>query len=309
MMPRTAESWPGAAVDQQQVGPGGRALAGVARRSAPSARAAEAALEHLAHHGEVVAGRDRAADAEFAVGVLLEALRPGHDHHAIGVGAHDVAVVVDLDPLRRGRQAEERRRRLPAASPGRRSRPACAPAPRARWSRRAAPRRASRRAAARVISTLRPAFEASAPRRAGPARARRGSAAAAAAAACRRRTGRGRRPAPRPASASRACVGKKARLPLLRPPRTKKTWTQVWPPIWSGGDDVGVVEAGRVDDVGALHMGQRRGCGRGPRRRARIPASSAALLHLGGQLLLHGAGLAGQERLRLRHQPGRTPPR
>ena len=56
-------------------------------------------------------------------------------------------------------------------------------------------------------------------------------AARRAAAACRRRTGRGRRPAPRrPPRPSRA-IGKKARLPLLRPPRTKNTCTQVWPAI------------------------------------------------------------------------------
>src|SRR5436305_1760970 len=75
-------------------------------------RAAETALEDLPDHGEVVArprsGRtiilDRAADGEFAVGLLQKAGGARRHHDAIGIGALDMAVVVDLDPLGRGGQ-------------------------------------------------------------------------------------------------------------------------------------------------------------------------------------------------------------
>ena len=67
----------------------------------------EAPLQHLAHHRVIVArGQAFGPDVELAVLVLDEAVRPGHDHGADRVGALDVAVVVDLDPLRRMRQAE-----------------------------------------------------------------------------------------------------------------------------------------------------------------------------------------------------------
>ena len=67
----------------------------------------EAPLQHLAHHPEIVARLGlRPLDVELAVAVLAEALRPGDDHRAGRVGAHDVAVVVDLDPLRHVRQLE-----------------------------------------------------------------------------------------------------------------------------------------------------------------------------------------------------------
>ena len=41
--------------------------------------------------------------------LLQEAAGAGDDHHPIGVGAHDVAVVIDLDPLRRVGQVEQLR--------------------------------------------------------------------------------------------------------------------------------------------------------------------------------------------------------
>ncbi len=53
------------------------------------------------------------ADVEPAIAALVEALRPGDDHRAERIGAGDVAVVVDLDPLghllepERGRHALE----------------------------------------------------------------------------------------------------------------------------------------------------------------------------------------------------------
>ena len=68
-----------------------------------------------------------------------------------------------------------------------------------------------------------------------------------------------------------------------------------------GGDHVGVLQAGRVHHVVALHEGQRadavahRG---GVLEFQRL----GGLLHLGGEFLLHGAGLAGEERLRLADQ-------
>src|SRR5690606_8087255 len=46
------------------------------------------------------------ADVELAVLALGEAVGAGDDHGADRAGAHDVAVVVDLDATRRGGQAE-----------------------------------------------------------------------------------------------------------------------------------------------------------------------------------------------------------
>ena len=67
----------------------------------------EAALQDLAHHGEIVAGGQVGrADVEFAVLAFAKALRPGDDHGADRVRALDVAVVVNLDAARRARQAE-----------------------------------------------------------------------------------------------------------------------------------------------------------------------------------------------------------
>ncbi|CCC98265.1 protein of unknown function [Azospirillum baldaniorum] len=95
---------PDAAVDQHQIGPGALRPFRVLLD-----RPAEAAGHDLAHHREVVAGGALGLDVELAVGVLDEALRPGDDHGADGVGALDVGVVVDLDALRRAVQPEDRR--------------------------------------------------------------------------------------------------------------------------------------------------------------------------------------------------------
>ena len=60
-----------AAVDQHQVGPVLLVAFGILLQ-----RAAEAARQHLAHHGEVVARRALGLDVELAIGVLDEAVRP-----------------------------------------------------------------------------------------------------------------------------------------------------------------------------------------------------------------------------------------
>ena len=57
--------------------------------------------QNFAHHGVVVAGFCVGRlDVELAVLAFHEPVRPRHDHGADGVGAHDVAVVVDFDPAR-----------------------------------------------------------------------------------------------------------------------------------------------------------------------------------------------------------------
>ncbi len=62
----------------------------------------EAAAQHFAHHAEIVARRQiLALDVEGPVMRLHEAVRPGDDHRADGVRAHDVGIVVDLDPPQR----------------------------------------------------------------------------------------------------------------------------------------------------------------------------------------------------------------
>ena len=74
--------------------------------------ASEAAAQNLAHHREVVARhRPLALDVELAVAVLAKAFGPGDDHRADRIGAHDMAVVVDFDPVRRPLQLEQLRKR------------------------------------------------------------------------------------------------------------------------------------------------------------------------------------------------------
>ena len=75
-----------------------------------------------------------------------------------------------------------------------------------------------------------------------------------------------------------------------------------------GGDDVGVGQAGGVHHVAALHEGQR------PdpvahRRRVLELQRLGRMLHFGGEFLLHGGRLAGQERLRLADQAAIVRPR
>ena len=83
-----------AAVDQQKVGPMFLVALGVFLE-----RPTEAARQHLAHHGKVVACGALGLDVELAVGILDEAVGAGHHHGADRSRALDVAVVVDLDAL------------------------------------------------------------------------------------------------------------------------------------------------------------------------------------------------------------------
>ena len=92
---QTAESWPLPPSIRMQVGPFAALPVGVFLF-----QPGKPPLEHLAHHREIVAGLGlRPLDVELAVVVLAEALRPRDDHRAGRVRAHDVAVVVNLDPL------------------------------------------------------------------------------------------------------------------------------------------------------------------------------------------------------------------
>jgi hypothetical protein len=83
----------------------------------------------LAHHAEIIAGREGRSilDVELAVLVFHEPFRPGDDHAADRIGAHDVGVVVDLDPARRGVEVRMLRPALPAAWFGWRCRQAYGP--------------------------------------------------------------------------------------------------------------------------------------------------------------------------------------
>jgi hypothetical protein len=84
-----------AAVDQQEVGPLAALAIGIL-----FLEPGKAPLEHFAHHREIVARlRLRPFDIELAVAVLAEAFGPRDDHRAGRIGAHDVAVVIDFDPL------------------------------------------------------------------------------------------------------------------------------------------------------------------------------------------------------------------
>ena len=95
-----------AAVDQHKVGPCSRGPVGVLAH-----RPLEPSLQHLPHHGEIVAAEFRRVlllpDIELAVGVPNEPLLACDDHAADGVAALDVRVVVDLDAARRLPEVEQ----------------------------------------------------------------------------------------------------------------------------------------------------------------------------------------------------------
>ncbi len=82
----------GAAIDEDEVGPMRVIAVGVFGLGA-----GEAAGEDFAHHGEIIAGGERAFDGEFAVGGFQGSVGSGDDHDAVGVGAHDVGVIVGFD--------------------------------------------------------------------------------------------------------------------------------------------------------------------------------------------------------------------
>ena len=189
----------------------------------------EPALQHLAHHGVVVAGGELAAlDVEGPVAALVEALRPGDDEGADRVAALDVAVVVDLDPGRRLRQVEPVGQLLEQRLLARRVREP----PRQRLAgvgrARSRPAAAGRRAAAPAARPCaRPAPPA--PRPAAPAPAPARPAAPAAPAPARRRTAPGTPPGSRRASrpwcapgsrrGCRSCGRPGRRTPGRRPAR------------------------------------------------------------------------------------------
>ena len=69
--------------------------------------AGEAAAEHLAHHGVIVAGGKLGGlDVELAVLRLFETFRSRHDKGAQGMGALDMGIVIDLDAAGRLFQPE-----------------------------------------------------------------------------------------------------------------------------------------------------------------------------------------------------------
>ena len=91
-----------AAVDQHEIGRGPAFDLALAL-----GELAEAPLQHLAHHGVVVArGKVLALDIELPILAFDEAFGAGDDHGADRVGAGDMAVVVDLDA--RGRLGQIR---------------------------------------------------------------------------------------------------------------------------------------------------------------------------------------------------------
>jgi hypothetical protein len=90
-----------AAVDQDQVRPQAFVALGVFLH-----HAAKAAGENFAHHGEIIVGLGL-LDIPFAVLALDEAFGARNDHRAQGMGALNVAVVIDLHPLGRFGKVKE----------------------------------------------------------------------------------------------------------------------------------------------------------------------------------------------------------
>ncbi len=89
------------AIDQHQIGPDPLVAIRVLLL-----RASKAALEHLAHHREIIVGR-RAPDVELAILALAEPFRPRDDHRADRAGPLNMGVVVNLDPVGRFGQTEQ----------------------------------------------------------------------------------------------------------------------------------------------------------------------------------------------------------
>ena len=117
----------GAAVDQHEVGRGPSVQVALVL-----GELAETPRQHLAHHGVVVAGGQiLALHVELAVLPFDEAFGSGDDHRADRVGAGDMAVVVDLDPLGRLVEIEQLGKPRRGSPPARSTRRAGAPAPRA----------------------------------------------------------------------------------------------------------------------------------------------------------------------------------
>ena len=122
------------AIDQHQIGtpPFGIRRA---RSDFVLDQAGEAAGQHFAHHGVIVAGREFGGlDVEFAILVFLEAFGPGHDEGADGMRALDMGIVIDLDAARRRVQAEHLGHAFQQLASGRCSRPCGGPAARGHWS-------------------------------------------------------------------------------------------------------------------------------------------------------------------------------
>ena len=156
--PRSSRAWrparrrasrPGAACCGDSAG----GLAAVPAR--PAARGLldqplESPAQDLAHHAEVVAGREvGGADVELAVLVLLEAFRPGDDHGADRVRPLDVTVVVHLDAPRQPRQREGLAQRVEQLALRGGLGELARRAPRAHWRARDRRGPSSRRAGAR----------------------------------------------------------------------------------------------------------------------------------------------------------------
>ena len=99
----------GAAVDEDQIGPLAALAVGVFLEGAR-----KAPVQHLAHHGVIVAGGD-AADGELAVPVLDQPLGAGDDHRPDRARSGDMAVVVHLDAFRRPLQVQRPRQPLEQA--------------------------------------------------------------------------------------------------------------------------------------------------------------------------------------------------
>ena len=104
-----------AAVNQQQIRPTGESVRvfgnlgfrQLVLRLGVFDQALETALEHVAHHAVIIAGRN--VNAVHIIGAVMgfhKAVRPCHHHGTNGVGAHDVGVVKNLDPAWRFFEAE-----------------------------------------------------------------------------------------------------------------------------------------------------------------------------------------------------------
>src|SRR3546814_5307549 len=94
---------PTATVDQHQIGP-----VTLLPLRILLLRTSEAAFQHFAHHRKIVARHCLCPfDVELAIGVFAETLRPRHNHGAQRVGALNLAVVVNLDTVRRPVQSEQ----------------------------------------------------------------------------------------------------------------------------------------------------------------------------------------------------------
>ena len=200
--PWRRRSWPCAAIDQHQIGPGLGVSSSASSRSLAMLleQPGEPPRQHFAHHGEIVPGhelRERMLNLRYCD--FMKPSGPATIMAPTASAALDMRIVIDLDPPRRLRQAEDPRHPFQQLRLRGRFGHACGPcASRALVTACSTSVCFSPRCGT-AISTLRPGMGRKRLLRAARAPRSHATAGSAAAPACRHRTAPGRTPSISPA--------------------------------------------------------------------------------------------------------------